>query len=358
MTDFRHTLAGKGWLVLPHLRIQNANAISSPLTHGFPAMTAFLGLMWALERKMAAANIPLVLEKVGVICHWHEEQVHDGYVKTFRLSRNPVDKDGSTAAIVEEGRIHLDITLVFQVDGGDIGDSNNVLYQGKEKQQELAWTIRNMLSVMRIAGGSVVHHLPEPGHSITPALLPVPEQMEARAEQFRLLRRRWLPGFALVSRDDLLQQRLLQLQAHQADATILDAWLDLARFNWRSNKEENGKKENGKKENGKVSWQHDRPQGAGWLVPIPVGYGALSELYQGGQVGHARDNKTPFRFVESLYSLGQWVSPHRLADITDLLWWADTQADAGRYRCCNGYRPMVEIDAELDASAETEHSNH
>ena len=30
-------------LVLPRLRIQNANAISSPLTHGFPSMTAFLG---------------------------------------------------------------------------------------------------------------------------------------------------------------------------------------------------------------------------------------------------------------------------------------------------------------------------
>ena len=38
-------------LVLPRLRVQNANAISSPLPHGFPAMTAFLGLMWALERK-------------------------------------------------------------------------------------------------------------------------------------------------------------------------------------------------------------------------------------------------------------------------------------------------------------------
>ena len=31
---------------LPHLRIQNANAISSPLTHGFPSITAFTGLMW------------------------------------------------------------------------------------------------------------------------------------------------------------------------------------------------------------------------------------------------------------------------------------------------------------------------
>ena len=37
-----------GLLVLPHLRIQNANAISSPLTHGFPSMTAFLAGMGQL----------------------------------------------------------------------------------------------------------------------------------------------------------------------------------------------------------------------------------------------------------------------------------------------------------------------
>jgi len=30
-------------LVLPRLRIQNANAISSPMTWGFPAMSAFIG---------------------------------------------------------------------------------------------------------------------------------------------------------------------------------------------------------------------------------------------------------------------------------------------------------------------------
>ncbi|CAK7066105.1 MAG: CRISPR-associated protein Csy2 [Kerstersia gyiorum] len=352
MTDFRHTLDGKGLLIVPHLRIQNANAISSPLTHGFPAMTAFLGLMWALERKLAAENIPLVLEKVGVICHWHEEQVHDGYVKTFRLSRNPVDKDGSTAAIVEEGRIHLDITLVFQVDGGDVDDRNNVLYQDQEKRQELAWAIRHMLAAMRIAGGSVVHSTPEPGQSMTPALLAIPGNAEDRLTQFRLLRRRWLPGFALVSRDDLLQQHLTQLQTEQAEATALDAWMDLARFNWRSTEEE-----------GKVNWKHDRPLGAGWLVPIPVGYGALSELYPGGQVEHARDRKTPFRFVESVYSLGQWISPHRLSAITDILWWTENRAEQGLYQCCNGYRPVGGRDEALEDAPDigtigTEHSNH
>ncbi|URE77392.1 type I-F CRISPR-associated protein Csy2 [Providencia stuartii] len=39
-------------LKLPHLKVHNANALSSPFTIGFPAMTAWLGFMHALELKL------------------------------------------------------------------------------------------------------------------------------------------------------------------------------------------------------------------------------------------------------------------------------------------------------------------
>lgn len=340
MNDLRHTTEGKGLLVIPHLRIQNANAISSPLTHGFPSITAFLGLMWALERKLAQADIGLALEKVGVICHWHDEQVHDGYVKTFKLTRNPIGKDGSTAAIVEEGRIHLDITLVFQVDGGPQDMQGNLVFAAPETQQEIAWQIRNILSSMRIAGGSVIEQRPAPGQFITPKLLAIRSGDDGE-QQLRLLRRRLLPGFALVSREDLLQQRQQELQAQNPSATALDAWLDLARFNWRYQARENSEK--------KDKWEHDRPANAGWLVPIPVGYGALSDLYEGGAVANARDSSTPFRFVESLYSIGQWLSPHRMQSLEDILWWADSQPQNGLYRCRNGYKPSETESAAQNA---------
>ena len=89
-------------LLVPHLQVQNANAISSPMTWGFPSITAFVGLMAALERKLGAAA-GLQFNGVGVVCHRFEAQTHRGYTHSFRLSRNPVRKDGSTAGIVEEG---------------------------------------------------------------------------------------------------------------------------------------------------------------------------------------------------------------------------------------------------------------
>jgi CRISPR-associated protein Csy2 len=123
-------------LVLPHLHVQNANAISSPLTHGFPSITAFTGLMWALQRKLVQAQIPLRLLSMGVVCHHHQEQVSQGYVRTFNLTRNPVDKDGSMAAIVEEGRMHLQASLILAVAEKLSAGAASVLVQGGEDRRQ------------------------------------------------------------------------------------------------------------------------------------------------------------------------------------------------------------------------------
>ena len=151
-------------LVLPHLRVQNANAISSPLTHGFPSITAFTGLMWALQRKLAQAKIPLQLLGVGVVCHHHQEQVSQGYVRTFNLTRNPVDKDGSTAAIVEEGRMHLQVSLIFAVAEKLPSGTASVLVQGGEdRMADWAAQVGEIAAQMRVAGGSLLSSRPVPG---------------------------------------------------------------------------------------------------------------------------------------------------------------------------------------------------
>lgn len=318
-------------LVLPHLRIQNANAISSPLTHGFPSMTAFLGFMWALERRLAKTEFAIGLQSVGVICHDFDEQVTEGgYVKSFRLHRNPVDKDGNTAAIVEEGRIHLDLTLVFGVNG-------RFVTQDDSQRQAIADAIGMIVSGMRVAGGSVIAPKPQNRHWRPWLRALDPDRAVARA-QFRQWRRQWLPGFTLVARDDLLQQHILQ---RRNEANALDAWLDLSRFNWRSQSIETRDERSGEIKQ-RIEWAHDRREG--WIVPIPVGYGALSVPLPAGSVRNARDAETPFRFVESLYSIGQWIGPHRLSHPDQLLWYAHSDEAQGLYRCRNDYASSVSHD--------------
>ncbi|MFP8967658.1 type I-F CRISPR-associated protein Csy2 [Pokkaliibacter sp. CJK22405] len=312
-------MSEKGLLIIPRIRVQNANCISSPMTWGFPAITAFTGLMTALERKVNART-GLTLLSVGVVCHDFEAQVtQGGYTRTFCLTRNPVDKDGSTAAIVEEGRAHMDITLVFGVGAEGMGGT-------AQEQAEAAKYCAEELATLRIAGGSVLPALPgTPGFYQQPQLVPLDDDPETRAKAFRALRRRWLPGFALVGRDDLLATRLNELQQHNPEASRLDAWLDLSRLHIRPRPTEDNTA-------AKVIWEASRPQG--WLVPIPVGFGALAPLCPPGEVANARDMSVPLRFVESLYSVGQWVSPHRL-DNHDQFLWHSTDGSDGLYRCVN-----------------------
>lgn len=321
--------SNKALLLLPRLRVQNANAISSPMTWGFPAITAFTGLMTALERRLGP-DAGVAFYGVGVVCHSFEPQVtRGGYTRSFHLTRNPVLQDGSTAAIVEEGRVHLDITLVFEV------ELTSALL-GEAVRAQLAMQIGEVIAGMRVAGGSVVPPLPGKFRNPPrPLLVLMPEDAEARRKDFRKLSRRWLPGFALVSRDDLLQARLVELQLASPSATLLDAWLDLLRLNHRALSQTKVDEKTGDTVQ-TTEWVTDsRP---GWIVPIPVGFAALSDLHVPGTVAGARDPNLPFRFVESVYSMGQWISPHRLTDVRDLLWEPSHDPASGLYRCINSFR--------------------
>ena len=352
-------------LVLPHLHIQNANAIASPLTHGFPSITAFTGLMWALERKLVRAGVPLWLHGVGVVCHHHDEQA-SGQGRThapfeFRLIKPSVRtgeqarklEEGTPPAIVEEGRMHLQITLVLAVSEKRNPGVPATLVQGNEAQlAEWARIAGNTLSGMRVAGGSVLPSPPVPGKRVRPWLSIVPEDPEAAAIEFRKWRRQWLPGFALVGRDDLLDQRLQHLRTTQPEATLLDAWLHAARFNYEPVASEVG----AHVPDGQVKWTDPlRPKGSGWVVPIPVGYAALTpQSHAAGTVRNARDATVPFRFVESVYSLGEWISPHRLTHLRQLLWHAEADEALGLYRCRNGYQPKSDDEAATGVGIEAD----
>lgn len=322
-------------LVLPRLRIQNANAISSPITWGFPAMSAFVGVQQVLERNLPD-DIKLVFNEIGVVCHHIEPQVTEGgFIKAFHLTRNPVDKSGGTAAIVEEGRAHLEVSLLIGVEseGDDLSSA--------ERRDAIAKVLFEQVAGMRIAGGSVMPSLNDQKRH-RPKLISFDAHETERAKQWQRLKRSLLPGFALVLRDDLLAEHTVTMKAKDENVTALDAWLDLSRLNYECHIER-VKDEKDDKEKEIVRWQVRRPY-PGWLVPIPVGYGAISDQYDPGEVANARDPSVPFRFVESLYSIGEWVSPHRFQKPDDLMWFVENDLDRGIYRLQNDYSSTVTKD--------------
>ena len=319
-------------LVIPRIRIQNANAISGPLTWGFPSLTAFLGFMGALERKMVHADseFRIAFNSIGIVCHRFDPQVGatNFFTRKFSLTRNPVKSNGETDSIVEEGRVHLEASLIFGI------DVPSEILVSEEEIKKMALRISRTIEEMRIAGGTVI-----PGSSRTPRIEVMDEDIEKRRVAFRKLRRSLLPGFSLVSREDLLRKRLDELKQTKADVTLLDAWLDLSRNNVRAVTQNDG--EDGGSEKS-VTWVSSRKERVGWIVPIPIGYGSLTEIHPAGSVANTRDRTTPVRFVESAYSIGQWIGPHYLSDARELLWWGHYDETLGLYRCVNGYKPTME----------------
>ncbi len=310
-------------ILLPHLKVQNANAISGPLTWGFPSPTAFTGFVHALERKFAA-ELNEGFAGVGVVCHHFDPQVSQPpgrRTQVFRLTRNPVGKDGGTMALVEEGRAHMEVSLVIAVKD----------YKEKSKGDYFAEDLHHAAQGMRLAGGSLLH---QEGKRYQAQWWPLAGDAEGDAAVFRKLRRRLLPGFALVQRDDLLVSHLAELRQTRPESNALDALLDLSRLNIEPVVSSSNDVET-------VKWEVRRKPG--WLVPLPIGYAGISPLYAPGAVENARDSSTPFRFVESLYSLGQWISPHRLDGLNQLLWTQTSDAENGIYRCINSYADSLPV---------------
>lgn len=283
------------YLFFDHVKIHNANAISSPLTYGFPAISGFLGAIHALNRKIESDN-PIYLDGVLIACHDCDVQVYrpnDFADYTFRLTRNPLAKNGDTRSIIEEGRVHLDVSLLVEVKLEDM----EALY---DTEQQIAFEkqMKQKLYQQRIAGGYVI--------SIDDVkLLPSDLSDEALA---KLL----LPAFVLVEAPQDLHNITAELQQQDPNATALDALIETAMLHHNPQEKDH--------------WQTTSvKQGRGWLVPLHLGYQAISPLFAAGKLQEARSNQHQSQFVECIYGMGKWVFPLRLKEDFAQAFW--------RYNC-------------------------
>lgn len=311
----------QGLVVLPRLLVQNANCLSGPLTWGFPAITAFTGWDHALARHLGEAGQGL--HGVGVVCHRFDPQIYqpNPYQRRFCLTRHPLSKDGKPPGTVEEGRANMVVTLLLGVN----------TYLDQHDGSELAQRIWQTALTMRLAGGSV---FPIASPRIPKAcFVELGDTLDSHRKEYKGLRWKLLPGFALRERSDLLARHLEKMQEESPGANAMDALLDLICLKAQPLPPEDALDEGpANDEPDEAQWRVFREE-PGWLVPLPLGYGAISQLYEPGRVKNSRDRVTPFRFVEALYSLGEWVSPHRLQAPHEMLWHHRARPEEGLYLC-------------------------
>ncbi len=295
-----------GYLLFKRIYIENANAISSPITYGFPAVTGFLGAVHALSRRLriVASAQNLNLDGVLIACHDCQPQVYrqtpySDY--SFNQSRNPILKSGKTASIVEEGKCHLTLTLGMEI------VAEKPITQNRGTQ--LALQVQEMLMQQRVAGGSVRGF---GGRQSAHFFLP---------NDAWQMTRHLVPAFTLMEAKKDLEELTALLQQERPEATALDALIDLACLHHIP-----------VEKNGSVQWQtRSAKTGRGWLVPMPLGYQGIAPAFAAGALANCRTDEYPAQYVEALYGLGKWIFPHRIDDITRAFWRYRHQAEGDLY---------------------------
>lgn len=306
------------FILIPHLKIHNANALSSPFTIGFPAMTAWLGGTHALQRKLNQNGFAdLIFSAVAISCHSIDLQTYkakNGYDSSLILTRNPLDKDGGSPSIIEEARCHLDVSLLIEFKGAD----------GEEIEQ-LKDKITNQLHKMKFAGGDILNFKKIEN-------LNYDEDEDTSSQQLKKITNKLMLGNVIISRNELMKE------AMENGQDAMDAMLDYLKIysQAETNDKENNKnpdEQNDKKpQDKKVEWQSYRKT-SGWIVPIAVGFHGISEIAEIGTVKNQRDPETPHRFAESVVTLGQFIMPYRIKDIDEMLWKYEYQAENNLYLC-------------------------
>jgi CRISPR-associated protein Csy2 len=316
----------KSLLILPHIKVENANAISG-LVYGFPAVTHFLGYVHALSRELKLdPRLGVKLGGCGIICHDYQVQAYKGggggeYV--FSLTRNPLTKEGDTAPFNEEGKMRMEVSLViecdFTSDDFDFGTGDN-----NENAQKFTELVSQLAVIRRLAGGYITSMLPARFYEIP--------QIEEEAEfLFRRILRRLLPGFVLCDRSNIFKQYL----SANPGLSPLEGMLNLYTLKVKAISTSGA----GATEGGKIKWEQISKPLGGWLVPIQSGYKSISPLYESGKVANARDSSVPFCFVEPIYGLAEWMGLHRIRNIEAMIW--RYQHDKDFYTCSNAINNKI-----------------
>ena len=279
----------KNYLLLPHIVVHNANALCSGLTIGTPALTAFLGFVHAIERKISD-KWSGQFSKVGICIHKIKLQTYRGEkddASSIIGTANPLDQTGKRPSFVEEARCNIDVSLVLQ--------TTDYL------PEKLPEYIQQTIYTMKLAGGDIEK------------INDVKEIYDS--EQHSLishLKRELMPGFWLIDRSDLIEQKMNDgTESLQALLDCLSLSVHIEKINNRI-------------------YESYSKQVGGWLVPITVGFQGLTPCCL---ALNQRDLTVPHRFAEPVITLGEFKMVHRVQSINEILWGYRYVPEANLYLC-------------------------
>lgn len=376
-------------IVIKNIVVTNANAVAG-LTWGFPSVTAFLGFINNLNLKLDPKKLNenavikhefshIMLNGCAIVSHKHHVHSYRPYTDDKKQYLDDVhftqkrgnsymlfqNKRKDTPPIVEEAKMNMTISLVIP-------------YKGSltEEDKFTNWLLKTCYN-QNLAGGSIQGIEKISLFNVTNKLGLI------------TLKRELMPGFVLLDKTEYLKEHYNNLLSINKEAELFDAWLDFsvlkqkARpkadlireyfadknnqetypsicFDWLEHLEKPYEKEHipntlhqhflntdniteelkkqwneyyQPNEETEVDWEYQPKPFKGYLVPIMCSYRGLSKIYDNTEIQGTRDNTTPVCFVESVHSIGEWQSVHKINDIQSICWKYQSDYEEGWYLC-------------------------
>ena len=121
------------YILIKNIVVQNANALSSAFTVGFPAVTSFMGFMHGLQRKINNYDNFSNLNFESLIICCHKFKIHSyklKYKNRLVLTRNPLKKNNKTREwetppFIPEGKCNFTISLIIKLENFNNPENKN-----------------------------------------------------------------------------------------------------------------------------------------------------------------------------------------------------------------------------------------
>ena len=303
-----------GYLLFKGIEVEGANALSGNLTYGTPAITSIKGAFHAMSRKMLAnktsAHLEAGLRGVMIACHechvsasraesyreYHFSQQKPAPTTSSDLSKMKV---GTLPSIIQQAQCYVKMSFVVEV-----VSSENLSKADKTLLEEEAF---KYIQTQRMAGGSVRCFNSKDKVKFI-------EQVDLNSLPYQLTNCN-----ILVDASDAMQDLIVK----NPSMPPTDILIDVASVH-HTPVSRNG-----------IEWHSDRiTDQYGWIVPISVGYHGISPRFKAGLLENSRTNDNDSQYVESVYSLGRWINPHKLQlenKLSAAFWYYDHDVDNALY---------------------------
>lgn len=286
------------YLLLSHVKVHNANALSSALTVGFPALTALLGFTHQLERLAQQSGFGNRFPRVGICTHdfrmqWHRHKDDEFY--SLVGTANPLNKQGKRPSFIEEPRCDMDLSLLIE--------------SSEAITQEIIDWVSRIVKTMKLAAGDILDVGSVTAYSSTGE--------ELNNDDFRRLKKKVMPGYWLLDRSDLVRDGM------QKGLDALQSVLEHLKVSCTVTKQ------------GQDQERHWEKRTPGWLVPISVGFHGLTPCQF---ATNQRDKTKEHRFAEAIVTLGEFKMVHRVSSLNDILWGYTYQSENNLYLCKTNFQ--------------------